>query len=103
MPRHYDPIVEEVREREERIRRELRLKKEEEQQASDYQQRISGSFKSSRRNAGKQSDPSASLQRIIIMLFLSILVIAYLQFGSVALYGSMLLFPYYFYMKFRRS
>ena len=103
MPRYYDPIEEEVREREERIRRELDLRKNEQQDAGDYRQRISGSFQASRRRASPQTDPSASLIRILILLFLSMWVVAYLQFGGVAMYGLVLFVPFYLYLKFRRS
>jgi hypothetical protein len=103
MPRYYDPVVEDVREREERIRRELKLKKNEQAQGGDYRERISGAFKSSRRQVSRQADPSASLNRIIILLFLSVLLVGYLQFGPVALYGLLLFVPFYLYLKFRRS
>jgi hypothetical protein len=66
-PRFYDPKEEERREREERIRKELSLVDAEQEV---HRTRIAGSFKEARRMTSRQSDPSASLLRIIILIFL---------------------------------
>lgn len=103
-PRFYDPREDEMKEREERIRKELKLQKEKEifeEAQTDYRSRIAGSFKSSRRTASRQSDPSAGLIRLLILTILTILLIAYLQFGNAAVYGLVVIVPFYFYLKFR--
>lgn len=103
-PRFYDPKEEERREREERIRKELKENDEEELLLhSDHRARIAGSFKSARRSASRQKNPSTSLLRIIILTFLSIWLIAYLQFGNVAFYALLLFIPFYLFIKFKES
>lgn len=103
-PRFYDPELEERREREERIRKELKEQGGKESQApvhTDHRSRIAGSFKSAKRTASRQSDPSAGLVRIIILTFLAIWLIAYLQFGNVAFYALLLFIPFYLFLKYR--
>ncbi|HEX5171989.1 MAG TPA: hypothetical protein VFW11_22580 [Cyclobacteriaceae bacterium] len=106
-PRFYDPREEERKEREERIRKELKefseINENENHFQSDYRSRIAGSFKSARRSASRQKSPSTSLLRIIILTFLSIWLIAFLQFGNVAFYALLLFIPLYLFMKSRES
>ncbi len=114
-PRFYDADEEERREREERIKREL----EEEQRrngtvngeaeaedltgAHGYQTRIRGSFKMAKRAAKVQADPSANVLRLIVLLILAIGLIAFIEYGTVALYVCAFFFvPLYFYLKFRK-
>ena len=106
-PRFYDPQEEKRREREERIRAELKTQGVEQSgedapELADYRSRIAGSFKSARRSASRQFDPSATLLRLIILLFLTIGLIAFLQFGNVALYGLLVLIPFYAFLKLRK-
>jgi len=98
-PRYYDPKEEERKERNERIQRELNLNETEKEV---HRSRIAGSFKEARRLTTRQSDPSANLLRIIILAFLSIWLIAFLQFGAPAFYALLLFIPFYLYLKFRR-
>lgn len=106
-PRFYDPMEEERKQREERIRQELRFQQEKETQDDGnnldlgYRARIQGSFKSARKTGSRQSDPSASLIRLIIFTFLVIWIIAYIQFGSPAFYALLLFVPFYFYLKLK--
>lgn len=107
-PRWYDPQEEQRKEREERIREELKLKGEENvenviEELDGYRSRIAGSFRSARRTASRQSDPSASILRLIITTFLVIWLIAFLQFGNVAFYGLALIIPFYLFLKFRKE
>ena len=107
-PRWYDPQEEQRKEREERIREELKLKGEVEvdnvvNELDGYRSRIAGSFKSARRTASRQSDPSASILRLIITTFLVIWLIAFLQFGNVAFYGLLIFIPFYFFLKLRNN
>lgn len=118
-PRFYDAQEEERREREERIRRELdneRLKNgvgqgdgtatdltAEPSVPAGYRDRISGSFRMAKKTAKVQADPSANMLRLVILLILSLGLIAFIQFGLIALYIVAFLFvPFYFYLKFRK-
>lgn len=40
--------------------------------------------------------------RLGIILFLVLFIIAYIQWGQVALYGLALFVPFYFYLKFKK-
>jgi hypothetical protein len=103
-PRYYDPLKEEMKEREARIKRELKLEREEGESAGDYRSRISGSFQAARKRS-KQSSESlgANLLRFGIILFLVLFIIAYIQWGQVAFYGFALFVPFYLYMKFKKQ
>jgi Flp pilus assembly protein TadB len=100
-PRFYDPQKEEMKEREKRIKQELENKKN--KTIEGYQSRIQGSFHSARkRSSASSADLKAAVFRIVILLFLVVSLISYLQWGSVALYGFLLFIPLYVWMKFRR-
>ena len=105
-PRHYDPQEEERKEREERIRRELSVesgKKEDDDNLQGYRSRIAGSFRSAKKTAPVQKDPSANMLRLIILLVLAVGLIAFIEYGNLALYGvALIIIPFYFYLKFRK-
>ena len=105
-PRHYDPQEEERKEREERIRRELSIesdKKEDDDNLQGYRSRIVGSFRSAKKTAPVQKDPSANMLRLIILLVLAVGLIAFIEYGNLALYGvALIIIPFYFYLKFRK-
>lgn len=106
-PRHYDPLEDERKEREERIRLELRVEQEKKEEKTDdihgYRSRIAGSFRTAKKSATVQSDPSASMMRLVILLVLAIGLIAFLEYGGIALYGVALVFiPFYLYLKYRK-
>jgi len=111
-PRFYDPQEEERLERERRIRLELdaeRLKTESREQEGEselygHRQRIAGSFRTAKKTVTVQSDPSASLLRLIIFTILTVGLIAYLQYGKNALYVILLLVtPLYLFWKFKSA
>jgi Flp pilus assembly protein TadB len=100
-PRFYDAKKEEREERERRIRQQLENEKTGE--INGFETRIKGSFHSARkRSSTSQADLQASLMRIGILLFLVAMLVAYLQWGSVALYGALVIIPVYAWLKFRR-
>jgi len=110
-PRHYNPLEEEMKERELRINQELgkenKTEKEEEViSGSDEEgsrKRISGSFRAAKKTVPVQSDPSASMMRLALMLVMVAGFISYLQFGNVALYAvALIVVPVYLYLKFRK-
>ena len=102
-PRFYDAKEEERKEREERIRRELKGPEEEKliEDHGDYRSRIAGSFKSAKRTASRQKSPSSNLIRLVILTFLTLWLIAYIQFGNVAFYALILFIPFYLFLKSR--
>jgi len=107
-PRHYDPLEEERKEREARIRAELSLDKDKEiaDSADDvygYRTRMMGSFRTAKKTVTVQRDPSATMLRLIILLLLAIGLIAFMEYGRVALYGlAFVVVPFYLYLKFRK-
>jgi Flp pilus assembly protein TadB len=107
-PRFYDEREYELKERQERIRREIESKKAAGESTDDidpalfsHRERIAGSFRSSARRSihGGRSSPSTMLVRFILFTFMAIWVIAYLEYGNVAFYGLLLIFPIYFLMR----
>jgi Flp pilus assembly protein TadB len=105
-PRHYDPLEEERKEREERIRKEIsaeQAKSHEEENLHGYRSRIAGSFRTAKKTATVQKDPSATMLRLVVLLVLTLGLIAFIEYGKVALYGVALVFiPFYLYLKFRK-
>lgn len=110
-PRHYDPLEEEMKERELRLSQELdkenKIKKTDEplneSDEEGYRKRIAGSFRAAKKTAPVQADPSASMMRLALMLVMVGGFIGYLQFGNVALYTvALIVAPAYLYMKFRK-
>ncbi len=105
-PRFYDPQKEEMKEREERIRRELELEKgitsEGDQQV--HRTRIAGAFQAARRRSktNPNNPPNAALMRTASLLFVVLFLIAYLQWGKPALYLAFLIVPFYLYAKFKK-
>lgn len=105
-PRHYDPLEEERKLREERIQAELGMTNkatpDSKAESMGYRQRIAGSFRGAKKTSTAQTDPSAGLLRLIVLTFLAVWLIAYLHYGSIALYALFLVIPFYLYLKFRK-
>ena len=106
-PRHYDPKEEERKERELRIQRELRSEEErkllEEEEAHGYRSRIHGSFRTAKKTVTPQADPSSTMIRLIITLIITVGLLAFIQWGRIALLGVALVsIPLYLYLKFRK-
>lgn len=102
-PRHYDPREEELREREEKIKREIEagLRKDNDEELELHRSRIKGSFQHSRKRSVQKEGPSAAILRTLITLFIVIELWAYLQFGNKALYGLLLVVPFYLFLKLK--
>lgn len=100
-PRYYDPQKDEMREREERIRKELERERGMTQSDGQYRSRIAGSFQAARKRSKPTAQTSAILLRFGVLLFIALLLIAFLQWGKPALYGGLILVPLYFYSKFK--
>jgi hypothetical protein len=106
-PRHYDPKVEERKERELRIKRELMSEEEQrklnEDETFGYRNRIAGSFKTAKKSVAPQADPSSTMIRLVILMIITLGLFAFLEYGRVALIGVALVFiPFYLYLKFRK-
>jgi Flp pilus assembly protein TadB len=100
-PRFYDPQKEEREERERRIRAEVENEKN--KPVEGYESRIKGTFHSARkRSQATSSDLQISLIRIIILLFLVVFIVAYLQWGNKAFYGFLIFIPVYVWLKFKK-
>ncbi|MEM9326510.1 MAG: hypothetical protein AAGA85_12675 [Bacteroidota bacterium] len=89
-PRYYDPIKEELEERTERIRAELRG-----EAASNPGHRITFERKAA-------STPNASLIQLLIAAILSLTVVGWLYLGNDIAYALIIVIPVYFYFRFRK-
>jgi hypothetical protein len=110
-PRFYNAEEEEMKERVQRIERELNVptpQSEGEVNESDYRARIRGGFSRARQANGAGATTSSSssspiLLRFAILLILTVGFIGYLQYGLVAIYGiALLIIPIFLYLKFRK-
>ncbi len=101
IPRYYDPKQEERDDRENRLRRELGLVKEGEEV---HNSRIAGAFQAARRyRPEKSSERNSNLVRFGILAALTLLLIAYLTWGTSVLYVLLLIIPFYAYFKLRKK
>jgi hypothetical protein len=103
-PRFYDPKKEEMKEREERIKLDvIRNKGEVPQEIGNYRSRIAGSFQTARKRS--KAEPggrvSSTIIRLGILLFFTVFIIAFLEWGQPVLYSLFLFIPFYFYLKFK--
>jgi hypothetical protein len=101
-PRYYDPAKEEMKEREDRIRRELeRERGVVPDDGRGYKTRIAGSFQAARKRSKPGSDSSAVIMRFGVLLFIALFLIAFIEWGRPALYAAAAFIPFYLYIKFR--
>lgn len=104
-PRFYDAKEEDRKEREERIRREIALERGQSADAGpgDHRSRMTGAFHAARRRSSTSKETlQSSLIRLGVLLFLTLLIMAFFTWGKVALYGLFLAAPLYLYMRLRR-
>ena len=60
-------------------------------------------FGRQKKTATVQKDPSANMLRLVILLVLAVGLIAFIEYGTLALYGvALIIIPFYFYLKFRK-
>lgn len=90
-PRYYDPIKEEIQERTERIKNEMK---------GEYQ----GEFATGRISFDRKTrkTASSSMMQLLIAAILSIGVVAWFYLGNDILYAAWLGVPLYLYFKFRK-
>jgi len=103
-PRFYNQRAEEMKEREDRIRQELaRADGKSITEDTDYRSRLTGAFQHARkRSQGSSASMNSSLIRLGVLLFLTLIIMAFMTWGTVALYSLFLIIPAYGYLKFRK-
>jgi len=103
-PRFYDPTKEELEQRESRIKLEIAREKGSvsPDDLKGYRGRISGAFQAARKRSNPVSaGTNATMLRLGILLFITALLVAFLEFGKPALYSLFLFVPFYLYLKFK--
>jgi len=95
------------------MERELRIKKELERErgivsengtsGADYRSRISGSFHAARRRSKTSSGPNVVMLRLVVLLFITLFLVAFLTWGKPVFYSLFLFIPVYFYFKFKKN
>lgn len=90
-PRYYDPIKEEIEERTERIKREMK---------GEYSTEYSGARISFDRKTRKTA--STSFLQLLIAAVLSLMVVGWLYIGNEVFYVLVLLVPFYLYKRLRK-
>ena len=96
-PRYYDPIKEEMEERESAMRRELEAHNNEGADLTNRSSRIAGGFRRTSSNSA-----SATFTQLIIMVMLAFLVFGYIYLGNIALYVFALVASLLLYLRMRR-
>jgi hypothetical protein len=103
-PRFYDEQKEEMLARENRIKKELERERGViNETQGEYRSRIAGSFQAARKRSKPTVGANAVMIRLGVLLFLSVFIIAFLQWGKPVLYSLFLFIPAYFYLKFKSS
>jgi hypothetical protein len=103
-PRFYDAQKEEMQERERRIKSDLdRERGVMPEETSEYKSRIAGSFQAARKRSKPSLATNATMIRLGVFLFLTVFIIAFLEWGRPALYSLFLFVPVYLYLKFKRT
>ena len=100
-PRYYDPAKDEMQERENRIRKEIERERGGVVSDGEHRSRIAGSFQAARKRSKPTSQTSAVVMRLGVLLFMTLLIVAFLQWGKPALYAGLAFVPIYFYLKLK--
>ncbi len=100
-PRYYDPSKDEMLERENRIRKEIERERGVSQPDADYRSRIAGSFQAARKRSKPSAQTGEVVMRLGVLLFMTLLIVAFLQWGKSALYIGLAFVPVYLYLKFK--
>jgi hypothetical protein len=103
-PRFYDPVKEELEQRESRIKLEIAREKGTAipEDLKGHRGRISGAFHAARKRSNPVSaGTNATMLRLGILLFIAIFLVAFLEFGKPVLYSLILVVPFYLYLKFK--
>ncbi len=95
VPRHYDPIKEDIEQRTAQIKNEL---SGDEADLTGRTSRLVGAFRTNKSKSGG----SASLMQFIIMLLLAFMIFGYIYLGSIALYIFITASAILLYLKMKR-
>jgi hypothetical protein len=93
-PRYYDPVKEDIKNRKERIRMELKSEKNGATMASG----IRGSFQRQQRSA---ANATASVRQLIIVVTFLVLAFGYLEYGTLIFNIFWLAIPIYLFYRLR--
>lgn len=88
-------------ERENRIRKEIERERGVSQPDADYRSRIAGSFQAARKRSKPSAQTGEVVMRLGVLLFMTLLIVAFLQWGKSALYIGLAFVPVYLYLKFK--
>jgi hypothetical protein len=100
IPRFYDPQKEELAERVSRIKQEI--EKEKGIQNEPYRSRLSGAFQAARKRSNPASaSGNTTMLRLAVLLFLTMFIIGYLEYGNPALFSLILMVPFYLYLRYK--
>ncbi len=91
-PRYYDPIKEDIQNRSQRIKGELKITS-----ADDYSEHIKSAYKH-RANREKSSD----FMQLLLMIILLAAFGGWLIYGNIVLYIFIIVFPLYLYLRTRK-
>jgi hypothetical protein len=92
-PRYYDPIKEEIRERTEMIRRQLK---------SNDTEYIHSSISQAFAKRSREYNKGNAMQFSFIIVFIAV-IIGYLYFGNAALISFLVVLPVYILLKLKRN
>jgi hypothetical protein len=88
-------------ERENRIRKEIERERGISHSDAEYRSRIAGSFQAARKRSKPSAQTGEVVMRLAVLLFLTLLLIAFFQWGKSALYIGLAFVPVYLYLRFK--
>jgi hypothetical protein len=105
IPRFYDQEKEEMAERVSRIKQEIEKEKGAiSEESQTHRSRLAGAFQAARkRGSPGQASGNTVMLRLAVLLFLTMFIIGYLEYGKPALYSLILVVPFYLYLKYKHK
>ncbi len=91
-PRHYDPIKEDIQNRTERIKGELKITS-----SQSHREHIKSAF-----NNRARRDASSDFMQLLLIIIMLGAFGGWLYFGNVVLYVFVIIFPLYVYLRTRK-
>jgi hypothetical protein len=94
-PRYYDPVKEDIKNRTERIRKELELTKE----GKDFSSSLRGSFQ-----RGSRTSPNtvSSIRQLILIVTFLVLAFGYIEIGNQIFHFLWIFVPIYIFYRLKR-
>lgn len=100
VPRHYDPVREDIENRTSRIKAELGIA--EESVDLGYSSQISGSFRKNMKHSKGTGMGQTMMLRLIIMIVLVMFAGGFVYVGSDIFYLALLYIPFYLWKRFKK-